>query len=199
MCVSVTIANTASAVVVDSVNENVKPYDGITWNAREVGWFYTPTFSYDLIGINTKFSIANGWSVTEAVYTAPPSDGGTLLRDADFTPISNTFSGGTFEPIHLDAGTQYFFGFIDVQNLGVNVTYETGHTMLLPGTRYGFTGSLPHAKFDLNEGVSLHAQPILQFLSDKPIPSDVPEPGTAVTFLSGLLALTCALNRRYRA
>ncbi len=105
--------------------------------ANEVGWLYTPTSSYALDGINTKFGFANNQTVTVEIYNGAPSSS-TLLRSAIFTALSNQFSGGTFASLSLLAGQSYFIGFRNVGGLGVNFTNDAGATALAP-LRYGFS------------------------------------------------------------
>src|SRR5690606_16131821 len=96
-CVAVLIATAgqvqADLIVADSFNESATPHS-TTWVATEVGWFYTPEFSYDLAGITTKFGSADSRIVTVEIYDAFPGSVGTLLRSADFSPLSTAFAGG---------------------------------------------------------------------------------------------------------
>lgn len=181
------------AAVVDSVNESATAYAGITWNATDVGWFYTPSFSYLLNGINTKFA-SSGGPITEAIYTDVPANGGTLLRSATFTAVENTFSGGTFDDLYLTAGTQYFFGFINVGGMRLNVTADVGATELAPGIQYSFTSNLDRATFDAGPQMGRNAQPIVQFISDA---TPVPEPSSIALFCFGLFGF--AVSRRKSA
>lgn len=180
---------TASATVIDSVNEAATPYSGIGWNAQDIGWVYTPSFSYTLNGINTKFSSGDSRTVTEVLYAGIPNSGGILLASSTFTPVANVFSGGTFSDVRLSAGTQYFVGFINVGRLLLNVTYDSP-AIQLP-TYYSFTGSPSRATFDTGPQFGLNGQPIIQFTSNS---ATVPEPATIVLFGLGLVAF--AASRR---
>ena len=126
-------AGQANAVaIVDSVNADKSPADGYIWTATEVGWDYTPSAAYNLVGVNTKFGFeTDSRTVSVEVYDASPSNGGTLLRSGNFTPLSNNFSGGTFAPLSLTAGDDYFIGFRNVDGLGVNVTEDAEATLSL--------------------------------------------------------------------
>jgi hypothetical protein len=117
-------------VLVDSVNQNGYPEENV-WLAADVGWEYTPTISYTLTGVFTKFGgYGDNRTVTVEVYDDLPGDGGSLLRSAGFTPTGQTFCGASFSPINLIAGHTYFIGFRNVANLGVNVTGNPEATTL---------------------------------------------------------------------
>jgi len=108
--------------------------------------------------------------VTEVIYdTNTPLEGGTLLGSATFTPIANTFSGGSFSPISLTAGHTYFLGFENTLYLGVNVTSDVGATYLSE-LRYG------DPPFSFTEAGYFTGQPILEFASG----STVPEPASLI-------------------
>jgi hypothetical protein len=179
----------ASAAVVDGVNAAASN-DSSTWNATEVGWFYTPTFSYNLTGIETKFgSFVDSRTVTVEVYTDSPGSGGMLLRSADFTALANAFSGGFFAPLSLTSGTTYFIGFRNVGNFNVNLTNDTGATNLPGGLLYSFDNN---GSYSIGPETLFTAQPILQFHDD----SAVPEPSTWVL---GLSAAALLLRFRHRS
>jgi hypothetical protein len=180
---------TASAAVVDSVNESGTPYSGIDWNAIDIGWVYTPLFSYVLNGVNTKFASGDGRTVTEVIYAGIPSSGGTLLASATFTPVANVFSGGTFNDVQLDAGSQYFVGFINVNGLLLNVTADPG-AVELP-TYYSFVGRLSQDTFATGPQYGRNGQPILEFVSTS---VSVPEPATVALLGLGLVGF--AMSRR---
>lgn len=176
--ISAVCPSSAQAAVIDSVNANRSPSANSFWGVSEVGWFYTPTFSYTLNGINTKFGsggFANNRTVTVEIYNGAPS-AGTLLRSANFTALINQFSGGTFASLNLTAGQNYFIGFRNVSSLGVNFTNESGATAL-SSLRYGFAnnGSYPDSfNFIPN------TQAILQFTQNStPIPTPALLPGLA--------------------
>ena len=121
--------------LVDSVNQVGFPSPLSRWRAAEVGWEYTPTFSYTLTGVSTEFSYipyGDKRTVTVEVYDGLPSNGGRLLRSADFTPLAQTFSGAFFRPINFRAGHTYFIGFRNVAYLGINVTANPEAIALAP-------------------------------------------------------------------
>jgi hypothetical protein len=185
-------AQSASGSVIESINEGIAPNTGAPWNAWDVGWVYTPSSSYLLTGITTRFARADGRNSTLAVYSAPPVDGGVLLRSAVFTPLADVYSGGTFEALHLNKDTSYFFGFINVDGLGVNVTYQPDQQVLNPGIYYSFGGTLSRARFDTGPQLSVHAQPIVRFIGD----AEVPEPPTVALFALAALSAGYAYRRR---
>ena len=147
-----------AATVVDSVNASNFPVnDGCTWFASEVGWSYTPRFSYNLSGINTKFGEGVGVMskpVMVEVYDKAPTTGGTLLRSASFTATANAFSGGIFAALNLLAGEDYFIGFRNVNGLGVNFTQDAGAVALNP-FQFGFGNSGSYSSGSSN-GASLN-------------------------------------------
>src|SRR5687768_7840620 len=118
-CVSIIVASVVlsagatesvhgSIVVADSINETRSPGTAL-FGVPEIGWLYTPSLSYDLIGIETKFSSADSRTVTIEVYDEHPFfGGGTLLRSVSFTPASNAFAGGQFASLPLTSGEDYF-------------------------------------------------------------------------------------------
>ena len=89
------VASPVSAAVIDSVNAG-RNADANAWGVPEVGWIYTPSFSYNLTGVGTKFGSGDPRTITVEVYDELPSQGGTLLRSAIFSPVANAFTGGGF-------------------------------------------------------------------------------------------------------
>ncbi|MBW4578090.1 MAG: PTPA-CTERM sorting domain-containing protein [Tildeniella nuda ZEHNDER 1965/U140] len=190
VCTVLGTSNPANALsIVDSVNADKSPAERVSWGASEVGWSYTPTFSYDLSGINTKFGARSVGSktVTVEVYDKAPTTGGTLLRSASFTSLANAFSGGTFTALSLLAGEDYFIGFRDVDGLDVNVTQDAG-VVSLP-YRFGSSGSYETAF----SGSFFVTQPILQFVGE--VPTAIPTPA----LLPGLIGLGLGILRQRKA
>jgi hypothetical protein len=176
-----------AATIIDSVNADKSPVPTF-WLASEVGWFYTPAFSYTLTGINTKFAssgTAIAPTVTVEVYDGDPFFGAPLLRSADFTGLTDAFSGGTFTNLALLAGKEYFVGFRNVGNLGVNVTDDPGATSLFQ-LAFGFdnNGTYPEIEMD-----RFTTQPILQFVGTA---TPVPTPA----LLPALLGMGAAVLRK---
>jgi hypothetical protein len=181
----------AGFVVADSINQNASPAAGYTWGATEVGWYYTPASSYDLVGVQTRFGSADSRTVTVEVYDAYPGDGGVLLRSADFTPAADAFAGGVFAPLGLVAGHTYFVGFRNVGDLAVNVTLDDGATNLPGGLRFSFAND---GSYVLGPETGFTAQPILQFLKS----SSTPEPASLTLLALGAIAQMGFAWRRRR-
>ncbi len=186
-------------VVADSINGGATPSVPLgfpqTWNVGEVGWFYTPTFSYDLTGIATKFGSANAQIVTAEIYSAHPSIG-TLLRSADFSPIANAFAGGQFAALRLVANETYFFGFRNVRSLGVNVTNDIGATNLPGRIWFDLSRNGRYSSSGPAEGSFLN-QPIVQFQTQT-VGAVVPEPSSFVLFAIGACCVGVGATRRRR-
>jgi hypothetical protein len=188
------VAMTATAnatTVIDSVNQNASPREGSSWIANNVGWFYTPTSSYQLTGLATRFRTADGRAVTASFYSGAPGSlfllgRGTLTAGTGFTEALFT------TPVSLTSGTQYFFAFSNVANLGVNVTSDAGATSLAGGLRFDF-GPAP-GTFGAAGG-GFVAQPIVQFLGTA---SAVPEPSTWLMLILGLAAIGATMRQARR-
>jgi hypothetical protein len=181
----------ASIVVADSVNETRSP-DTENFGIAAVGWLYTPSISYDLVGIETKFLSADVRIVTVEVYDEHPFfNGGTLLRSADFAPLTNVFSGAFFSSLSLVAGEDYFVGFRNVQALGVNYALDDPPTQMLPAwIDRDIDGLYDEAAPQLDI-----RSPILRFYTQT---AAVPSPSSLTVF--GLLIISAAphLMRRSR-
>lgn len=207
-----TVANARPAqagwIVMDSINESATPvfyYPGapvvFTWGAADVGWFYTPSSSYELWQIATKFAWADGRDVTVDIFNASvgsrgellsPAPGEAPLGSAVFTPQSDAFAGGIFTtPLQLTAGDTYFFEFKNVQGLGVNVTDDSGATSLPGGLRYSFSDG---SYWWSASAPNFLSQPIVQFLKDPP----VPEPSSLVLFGIGSCVMAGGASWRRR-
>lgn len=200
----------AGWIIADSINASATPafYDPgspftMTWNASQVGWFYTPSTSYDLWEVLTKFGVADHRLVTVDVYQAShgangsllsPSAGAVPLRSAQFVPQTDTLAGGIFAPLTLTANNTYFIGFENVSGLGLNVTADSGATSLAGGLRFGFSGG---GYLPASVGGFL-SQPILQFQYDPPDAPATPEPASIVLFGIGSCVLVSSAAWRRR-
>jgi hypothetical protein len=193
-------ATRSSADVMDSVNEFAPPHATDQWGGYEVGWFYTPSSSYVLTGIETRFAGTDGRTCTlEFFQNGPPSVGGSVrLGSAAFaTAATPTWSGVTFAgAIHLTAGSTYFVGLRNTQPvrgnpgvLGYNVTNQPGATAL----SYRFSWGSGLYEYSYNEAP--WTQPILRFNGNGP--DVVPEAGT-LSALMGLLSGGALLILRRR-
>lgn len=196
-----------AGVLVDSVNDTFSADNAAYWGVDDVGWLYTPASSYNLIGINTYFSIPNltliqNRTVTAVVYQGnTPTNGGTFLGSFSFdsTLAEGHLGGGTFSsPIALTGGQQYFVGFEEVgplsptpnvDDLGVNFTGDAGATSL-SATYYDVstsgTCSSAHTFACIDPNPDFLSQPILQFFA-QPATLGTPEPSTDVLLGSALI------------
>jgi hypothetical protein len=178
----------AHATVIDAVNGNAAvQVDGGIWGITEVGWTYTPTFSYSLTGIFTEFGKDNVVrTVTAEIYDDWPGAAGTLLRAASFTSVDSAYSGASFVPLDLVAGHAYFVGFRNVRSLGVNTTMDANATIL--PIHYGNSATVSNGTYLNTDCCSYINQPILQFTGDA-IVSGVPEPAMPVLVALGLATI----------
>ncbi len=99
------------------------------YTQTEVGWYFTPTASFDLSGVDTYFStnVSAGDNLSRTVNIVVMTDrgvnGGTVLGQTSFNSDNalGQFGGADFStPISLTGGTQYFVGFQNVASLGIN-------------------------------------------------------------------------------
>jgi hypothetical protein len=181
----------ASIVVADGINETRSP-DTDNFGIAAVGWLYTPSSSYDLVGIETKFRVADGRSVTLEVYDEHPFfNGGTLLRSATFTPLTNMFSGEFFTPLALVMGEDYFVGFRNVQGLGVNYAFDDPPTEMLPAWLDRDIDGL----YDESAPQLDFRSPILQFYTET---ASVPLPSSFTVFSLLIASAGVRLVRRSR-
>ncbi|HWC99517.1 MAG TPA: PEP-CTERM sorting domain-containing protein [Candidatus Sulfopaludibacter sp.] len=203
-----------ASVLADHINDGFSADNGAYWGVDDVGWFYTPASGYDLIGINTEFSIPNltvvqNRTVTVVLYQGDtPAAGGTLLGSFQFDSslAEGTLGGGTFaSPITLTAGQQYFVGFEDVgplsstpnlDDLGVNFTGDSGAAFLSTAQFDTSTCATPHSFGCEDAAHDWLSQPILQFLAPDPIPTSTPDPSTVLLLGSGLAAVALRVRRR---
>jgi hypothetical protein len=209
-----------AATLADSVNAGSAADDGAYWGVYDAGWLYTPSTSYLLGGIDTKFSYPNLTSiqdrnVTVALYlNNTPGNGGSLLGSFSFfsdnVAHGQTFVGGDFPtPIALVAGQQYFVGFENVgplppnsppnqNDLGVNFTADPGGTFL--SNLFFDVSSNPSCNTGTNFACEdtnhdILGQPILEFFAAPPA-STTPEPATFVMF-GGAMLVAAILRRAY--
>ena len=132
----------ATGVLIDSTNAASPLYDGL-WSAVDVGFLYTPSFSYTLDGIATKFG-ANDTNfppscpVTVAIFAGVPlyAPGNpnvipgsiTLLSSGHLTPVENNFVTAPITPVILTANSPYFVAFEIVRGYGANITFAASTT-----------------------------------------------------------------------
>lgn len=169
----------ASAVSADYVAYSLNPTEPFWgrkyWNAPQVGWSYTPTASFGLVKIETKFRHAGTpRTVTVRVYKGNPSAGGELLKSVDYVFTGGVFSGPSFEPVRLEAGQEYFIGFCNVAGMGCNLTGSATAEWAGP-LRYSWD---PYGNFGGYGWGAGNQNPILRYWGrdiDGPVFSNVPE------------------------
>jgi hypothetical protein len=175
------LIGSASAAIIDTVNADKNPATGTVWGARDVGWKYTPSFSYTITGVETKFGYADGRTVTLEIYSDVPNNGGSLLQTANFTPVSGVFTGVSFTGLLLTGGSSYFIGFRNVYDLGVNVTNDLGAVSL--GQIY-LSWLNSSGSYDVSFSGGFSTQPIIKFDG-----SAVPLPPSLLLLAPGLIGL----------
>jgi hypothetical protein len=198
-------------VVVDGINQ-------YGWNAYtifqvgSIGWAYTPTQSYALGGILTRFAdLGRDRDVTVEVLDGTRT---TQLASATFNSATarGQMGGGYFgSPLTLVAGTTYLIGFRNVgpvgddsdpsNYLGANLAYWATPEGRLANVWYGFDDAEPYAYDATADDTEIETQPILQFVSPvggaAEIPtSTVPEPSTVALCATGLAVLAAGARRR---
>ena len=179
-----------STIISDSFNASANPPPNTIWGPSEVGWLYTPSFGYDLVGVETKFGDTNPFFpdtriVRVEVYDEHPLFGGTLLRFADFSTLEFEFYGGIFFPLTLVGGEDYFIGFRNTTGLGTNITFDAGDAI----SDTFFSGEMSTLFPDFIDGTYPSSktefphllQPIIRFLGPGPdfVPPPLLPPGPA--------------------
>lgn len=179
-------------MVMDRINDTKTPETRKYQTARDVGWFYHPSLTYTLTGINTEFgpTVDNRTVTVEFFLAGPPSNGGSLLGSGTFTPLANAFAGGTFAPIEVTAGTKYFVGFRNVSGLSLNTTTDIG-AVVASDLRFDTDGL---GGYTLISAPGDADRPILQFVGRA-----VPEPSGVLMISSGVLGLIAYSRRRRTA
>ncbi len=198
----------AAPVVVDAVNPDALPTN--VWQASNVGWLYTPAFSYTLTGVGTKFGAvvfgATSRTVTAQVFSGKPGEFFSrtpstlsLLASGTLTPIADQFSDAVLSTaVALTAGTTYFIGFSNVLGLGANFTDDPAADTLGDALHSDSNSGPPaNATFD-RTGISnaITSRPIIEFLGIRG--NAVPEPAGGALTMAGLVLLGFAVQRRRR-
>ncbi|MBN8816606.1 MAG: PEPxxWA-CTERM sorting domain-containing protein [Sphingomonas sp.] len=180
----------AQTIVADAVNDGIVP-DYAHWGLNNMGWYYTPTTSYLLTGIGTRFAEVDGRTVTEYIYSGTVGHL-TLLSSGSFTASTN-FVTPVFTPVALVSGTQYFIGFDNLAGLGSSITDASGSSDRL-GRFYAGFGATGNPAYETFAAQST-GRPILQFYTSAAA-AGVPEPATWALMLLGFGALGGVLRSR---
>ncbi len=199
----------ASAAIIDNINGSfLPPFLVFGTPVDNVGWDYTPSFSYNLTGISTFFEpVDNPAPVTRTVTVVLESTaGGTPIASGTVSVgASGGVQGVSFSPVTLTAGTEYFVGFENVLGLGLNIVdwfqgvngpvgEQPPGTVNLDGWWQGtpagnnFTIFTPQM---VDEKLQVFSAPILNFsgTSITPPPTPVPEPSTWALMVLGFAGL----------
>ena len=65
-------ASSGNAAIIVSINGMDNPDLAASWNVPDVGWLYTPTFSYTISSIGTKFGSSDGRIVNAEIFSGAP-------------------------------------------------------------------------------------------------------------------------------
>jgi hypothetical protein len=191
----------ASATIIDNINGSASPpflFFGAP--VDNIGWDYTPSFSYNLTGISTFFEpIGNPAPVTRTVTVVLESTaGGAPIATGDVSVgASGGAAGVIFSPVTLTAGTEYFVGFENVLGLGLNIVSffpdpQPPGTVNLDGWWQGtpagnnFTIFTPQM---VDGELQVFSAPILNFSGTPLTPGGVPEPSTWAMMFLGFAGL----------
>jgi hypothetical protein len=158
----------------------------------DIGWYYTASTSYTLNQIETVFdTLGTNRTVTVAVFTDRPANGGTLLGSATFATSEGTLGGPVFTTgIPIVGGTTYFIGLENVDGLGVNqVTFEstgvegTPPGSVSPGTEWQDASTVGQFAVEgCSDTNNWFCKPEIEFLG--PSASSTPEPGTLLLMMA---------------
>jgi hypothetical protein len=193
--------NAAADMIFDSINFSATPLAAPNHGAAEIGWFYVPTGNQVLSGVSTRFAnttVDPTRTVTLELRTVPGSPTAVtfnaglsaLLRSDTFTasaaPMSLTSPQASFAPITLLSGTQYFFGFRNIQGLGQLVTGDVGaeHLGTFSFAKRTFYDAVNDGTYSIPETNTTGSAPILALYSPT---ADVPEPAS-LSIMAGALA-----------
>ena len=188
MVILVLAAPQAPAVIIDSINADKTPFTSEIGNVGEIGWLYTPGFSYTLTGIQSLFGAGDGpiyaWGIVELeIYDGLPINGGALLRSVTFGVVRGLLGGGSFTPLEISGGSDYFVGFRGVEPIGLTPPYTIPCNFAVSGV------SLPCYYGTDNSGTYSIATDDYHLIHPILLFEGVPEPATLLLLGLGGLAL----------
>ena len=194
--------------------------DSINWGATHspdvfsttlqgIGWYYTPTFTYDLYSISTSFAATtqgtNPRNITFQLQTDRPHNGGVVLAQGSFhadPTVGGILTATLNTPMYVEANVTYFINFLHVNGMSVNlgqwvVNTTNGLSIPAPGlvalgnppAFYGNYGNdRTFASSTTGQGTFIqdpngntgYAMPIIAFFgSNSPEPSPSTSPSTS--------------------
>lgn len=197
----------ANAAVIDNINGNFLPPFLVFADAvQNIGWDYTPSFSYNLTGISTFFEpVDNPAPVTRTVTVVleNTAGGAPIATGTVSVGPSGGAQGVSFSAVTLTAGQTYFVGFENVAGLGLNIVdwfqgvngppnQQPAGTVNLNGWYSGTPAGNNFQTFTpqiVDGELQVFSAPILNFSGTPVIPGGVPEASTWVMMLAGFAGL----------
>lgn len=205
LCAAALLGSAASANAQVQVNVNPTSVlnNGYFRNVSSIGWYFTPTSTFFLNAIQTRFNPSAGTNVdrtvTAELWTKTPATGGALLRSGNFQSNSalGFFGGGSFSNFLLQSGVQYFIGFRNLQGLGHNFTHDPlAQSLGPPLFSLGPVFSDDQYERQAPNHPGDDAKPSIRLIGQV---STVPEPVTMTLLATGLAVMGGATLLRRRA
>jgi hypothetical protein len=198
-----------ATVIVDNFNQGITqaPNTYLDPSLLGIGWYYTPSTSYSLVGVQTTYTQTTSpldinRIVTVSIYSDRPANGGTLLGSGSFdtaTARSGAYGGATFAGIALTGGATYFVAFSNVGGLGENqVTFSPDPAGPPGSVAVGPTWiNVANNNFNTlaSNGTTAFDKPVLRFLGPSPV-NAAPEPGSWPMALAGATLLAATRLRK---